>query len=108
MKETIIRFSGLGYHNYYQANIFIYDSLNKLIYSKKTYNGMIKIKLCNKLYRVVAKIPNEIIDTYIYGNGNYCLNFKRGSINNIITFILKDYYYNLPIERGKIILWQRQ
>ena len=27
--------------------------------------------------------------------------------DNSITFLLTDYYYNLPIERGELILWQR-
>lgn len=108
MKETIIRFNGLGYQNYYQSHVSIYDNSNRKIYSGQTYNGMLKICLDNKLYRIVARIPNDEIITYIYGNGKYCFSFKHSIIGNLVTFILKDYHYNLPIERGKIILWQKQ
>lgn len=110
MKEIMIRFNGLGYYNICQANIILYDNLNNIVYSGQTFNGKIKIKLRNNtLYRMVASIDNEIIDTYIYiRNNNYCFSFKRNIIEySSITFILMDYYYNLPIERGELILWQR-
>ena len=109
MNEIIIFFRGLGYHNICQANILLYDDLNNLVYSGKTYNGKLKIRLNDNIYRMIASINNEIIDTNIYVNGNnkYCFNFKRSIIYNSITFILTDYYYNLPIERGELLIWQK-
>ena len=111
MKEIILCFNGLGYYKYCQANILLYDNLNNLVYSGQTFNSRIKIKVRNKkIYRMIAKVDYEIIDTYLYVNSNdkYCFSFKRSIIKyNPITFILTDYYYNLPIERGKLIIWQR-
>lgn len=110
MSEIIICFNGLGYYKYCQANILLYDNLNNLVYSGQTYNGKIKITVRkNSIYKIIASIDDEIIDTYIYVNGNdkYCFSFKRSNIYNPITFILTDYYYNLPIERGELIIWQK-
>lgn len=110
MKEITLIFNGLGYHSICQANILLYDNLNNLIYEGKTYNGQLKIKLKrNSLYKIVVYINNELIETYIYTiNDKYCFSFNRSIIKyNSITFILTDYYYNLPIERGELILWQR-
>lgn len=110
MKEITIIFKGLGYKDKMQANITIFDKNKKQITNTKTFNGKLKICLKEKqIYHLIAKSNNEIINTYIYINTNkYCFNFKRSIINNLITFLLKDYYYNLPIERGYLILWKSQ
>lgn len=109
-----IKIFGLGYNDYYQASILIYDINNNLIMSKKTYNGVIEVKLKrNNLYKLVIQAPNEIKEKNIYiGKNNcYCFFLKSNLINinnQTITFQLTDYFYdNLKIERGEIILWQR-
>lgn len=112
MKNIQLRFYGLGYNNYYQACILIYDEKGKLVFSGKTYNG--KLDIClkkDKIYKVVATICNETITNIIIANNNeYVLYFERGILNtntNSITLNLTDYYYeNLPIERGDLIIWQ--
>ena len=112
MKEITIRFNGLGCNKYYQANILIYDDFNNLVYSGQTYNGEIKLKLLkNKVYKMYADSLNEklIISFYVKDNNIYCFSFERNVIRiNSIIFLLTDYYYNLPIERGELILWQEQ
>ena len=110
MKEITLIFNGLGYYKYCQANILLYDNLNNLIYNGQTYNGKLKLKVeKNTIYKMIAYIDNEMIEKYIYTiNNKYCFSFNRNIIKyNPITFILTDYYYNLPIERGELIIWQR-
>lgn len=107
MKEIVFKFIGLGWKNYHQANIQILDN-NSIIYNEKTYNG--KINLClekNKAYTLIARLNNRVIrkvflvddktNKFIFSFYNY----------RIITFLLKDYFYNLPIEKGELILWQK-
>ena len=110
MKNVKLKFYGLGYNEYFQATICIYDD-NKLIYDGQTYNGLLCICLGqNKKYKIIAKSLNEALIRYIYVDNidNYYFFFNRSLINTMpITFTLKDYYYNLPIERGELILWQR-
>lgn len=103
-----IIFYGLGYNEFYQANVKIYDQNKNLIINKNTYNNKIEINLKkNKIYHLIAKTCNKTISTYIYTNNNiFIFNFQNN--RRIITFSLRDYFYNLPIERGYLILWQRQ
>ena len=112
------KFFGLGYDDKYQARVFIYDSLNNLIFDGQTYNGNLCVNLIyGRVYRIVAFSLNDRIDTYFYidGNREYCLGFSYALVSNTvvpeidtITFLLTDYYYsNLPIERGDLILWQK-
>lgn len=113
MKKIIIRFLGLGYNEFYQANIKIYDLDNNLIYKGTTYNG--KTKLClkeNHAYKLIAKSLNETIHTCFYvSNINeylFIFNWAKYNQNRRVTFLLTDYYYNnLPIEKGELFLWQR-
>ena len=42
---TTIYFDLLGYKNYNQADVIIYDECNNIIYNQKTYNGRITISL---------------------------------------------------------------
>lgn len=64
----------------------------------------------NAIYKIVAKSNNETLVTFIYINkDNYIFSFKSSIYGRTITFLLTDYYYsNLRIERGEIILWQKQ
>ena len=109
-----IKILGLGYNDYYQASILIYDTNNNLIINKKTYNGIIEVELKkDNLYKLVIQAPNEIKENNIYiGNNNYYCFFLKSNLINInnqtITFQLTDYFYdNLKIERGEIILWPK-
>ena len=117
MKNIYLRFVGLGYRNINQANVFVYDEYNNVICNKKTYNGYIKVCLnTNKKYRVYVVSLSEVINSYFYVtnyNTNYIFAFPRSKCINTmvsrpITFLLKDYYYNLLIEKGNMILWQKQ
>jgi hypothetical protein len=103
------KFIGLGINNDSQANIKIYHKDN-LIVNNKTYNGCLLIDLIpNKIYKLVATFYNEKIITYFYSNKNqYCYIFNHAIYVPVITLSLKDYYYNLPIEKGEVILWQKQ
>lgn len=110
MKE--IKFLGLGYNEFYQAKIKICDLNNNKIFEGKTYNG--KIKIClkeNNIYKLKAVSLNEKINTYFYVSKKdiYVFAFDRTKIpiNRIITFLLTDYYYNLPIGKGELYLWQK-
>ena len=107
-----LKFYGLGYNDINQAYIKIYDK-NSLIYCGKTYNNELKVDLKEcKIYKLIAKSNSEILTAYFYVTDRYEYSFVFNSIiyiNNPITFLLTDYYYNnLPIERGEIILWKNQ
>ena len=107
--KVILKFLGVGIKNKYQANIKIYYNEKEIIESK-TYNGEICLKLeKNKIYRLQATFLNNVINTYFYTNNNlYVFSFMPNKLNRTIILSLTDYYYDIPIERGKIILWQRQ
>lgn len=103
--DVIIRFIGLGINNNYQAFVKIYDSNNNLVFDGITYNGSINVTLnmyCT--YRLEARFLSEFIKTNMYiTKCNYVFIFNHSIFNRrTITFLLKDYYYNLPIERGEI------
>ena len=105
-----IKFIGLGYKDKYQANVKIYSN-NKLIYDCITYNGELYIDVIpNTIYKIDATFYNERITNYIITNRcKYLFIFNHILYNRrTITFLLKDYYYNLPIEKGEMIIWQRQ
>ena len=106
-----LKFYGLGINDNYQANVSIYED-GMLIYDGQTYNGELIICLnSNVRYRIIATSYGDIIDTYfsLTGKDVYYFFFNRSFINKnqSITFILRDYFYNLPIERGELILWQK-
>ncbi len=108
MKKIVFKFIGLGCKNYLQANIKIIDNNKNIIYDEETYNG--KICLCleeGNSYLLIARKNDMEIRRAIYINSK--INKFIFSFYNyrLITFLLKDYYYNLPIKRGKLILWQK-
>ena len=107
--NVCFKFYGLGYDNYYQACVYIYDSFNNLVYSGQTYNGKLEVCLkANARYKVVATFFGEVLVRYICGNlCSYIFIFNHAILQNqSITFILTDYFYNLPIGRGELLLWQ--
>ncbi len=108
MKDVCFKFYGLGYNEYYQANVSIYDLYGNLVYSGNTYNSILNTCLnIGEKYLVKATFMGEVIIRYIIINRPvYIFIFDHALMNEpAITFILKDYYYNLPIERGELILY---
>ena len=114
IKNIILKFIGVGIKEYYQAYVKVFGKDNKLIYSGYTYNGEIKLLVCkDNIYRVEAYFYDEFINnTFLVTNDNtyvFWFNHVIYKGNNTITFLLTDYNYtNLPIERGSIIVWQKQ
>ena len=113
MKNVTIRLLGVG-NSIFQPEVVIYDDSGCIVYSGCAYNGMVHVMLCcNKCYKVVVKSCLAQCITIIYIgkptvysiNLNSCCQINR----RIITFLLSDENYsNLPIEKGQVILWQRQ
>ena len=108
----ILKFIGTGYNDHYQAKIKIYKN-NQKIFEGTTNNGKIKVDLKeNHIYKIEATMLNEKIKTYLYVTKRctYTFIFTHALYNNTrtITISLVDLYYNLPIEKGEIILWQNQ
>jgi len=107
-----IKFIGVGYNDLYQANVKIYDSSNNIVYDGKTYNGILTLYLKkSKVYIVKATFKSQVICSpiYVLDDTTYIFSFIKNTIptNRTVTFLLTDYYYNLPIEKGEILLWQR-
>lgn len=116
MKITL-NFIGTGINDEYQACIHIYDKNKKLLYHKKTYNG--KIAVClkeNETYRLIATSYNEKLDKIFYidkKTKSITFIFKRSiyippKLRTIIFLLTDANYSNLPIEKGEMILWQKQ
>ena len=103
-----IKYLGLGYKDNYQAKIKVYDG-NTLIYEDLTYNGEILLNLkCNHIYTIESIFYNAHLFNTIYTNNNcYIFTFKHNTLD-VITFNVIDYYYDLKIERGELILWKNQ
>lgn len=106
--KVILKFLGTGIQNNYQVDIKIYDR-NKKIVSSKTYNGEICLLLeKNKIYKMKYSFLNRKKYINFYTNSNkFIFNLNNNILNRTITLSLKDYYYNIPIEKGEIILWQK-
>lgn len=101
-----LRFIGTGYNNFYQAYIKIFN--DELVYEGKTYNGKINVCLKEGLYKIeVYFLKKQIFYLFISKNKTYTL-ILDNALYKTITISLVDFYYNLPIERGEIILWPRQ
>ena len=102
MKKIKIKFNRDAY-------ICIYNYDNDLIFNGNTYNNEIELCLeeCN-VYKIIATSNYQRLVTSFFINNNDIYRFGFNTFNNTITFLLTDYYYNLPIERGELLLWQRQ
>lgn len=112
MNNVTFYFNGVTNNPLYQVKVNIYDN-NKIICSGTTKNGCISFCLVkNKAYIIEARLLGYYLCTSFYVNNNInnlYFNINCNSINyRNITFILRDSYYNLPIERGELFLWQRQ
>lgn len=102
-----IKFYGLGYNDINQAEVFIYDINENLLFKGITYNNEINIYLekC-EVYKLVARTKTNKISKIIYVGNSKEFYFSFYKFRTI-TFLLRDYYYNLPIERGELLLWQK-
>lgn len=113
IKKVTFIFIGTGINNKYQACVYIYDSCNRLVYKGKTKNGKLVLYLKkHEVYKLKAISLGEMIYTnFITTRSKYVFVFNRSIYipSRTITFLLTDANYNnLPIEKGEIILWQRQ
>lgn len=118
MKNVCLRFIGTGYKSFCQADVKIYDSNDCLIAVGTTYNGCLNVSLCiNEVYYVVATTTHEKLFASFRVRENRCdYRFVFNSafvrepvLSETIIFSLTDAYYpNMPIERGRLILWQNQ
>lgn len=103
MKKVTFKFIGSGLH---PVHIKVLDNNMNIVYKNITRN---KIDLCleeNNSYLVIARVNNIVLKRVI------CIDDKTNKFIfsfyiRIITFLLKDYYYNLPIKKGELILWQK-
>ena len=101
-----IRVLGTGINDFYQAKVQIYYN-DSLINEGTTYNGIITFCLDkNKVYKIVTILNNNKKVTNIYNNTDYyvinnCI-VRNNSNERIITFLLTDYNYNLPIMKGEL------
>lgn len=104
-----LKFFGLGIKDIMQAHVTIKNN-NKVVFDGYTYNGEVDICL-NKYcaYKLYAySFGEEItINFYVDGRCNYYFYFPRSILNRIITFRLIDLNYNMMIERGNLILWEK-
>lgn len=103
----------------YKYNIKIYDLDNRLIYCENTDEmGIVYFEPKNYgLYKIVITNNDNMYPRKIYSNilifNNYhtfLFIFYKNLINkfNSVTIILTDKNYkNLPIEKGEILLWQK-
>lgn len=114
LKKIKLKFAGLGYQNYCQAEVSLYDKSGCCVGCGTTYNGNISFYVKEKyLYKVVANSCGEMINScfYVSDCNTYFFAFSRAYVCNIesrnrrITFLLTDSnYLNLPIEKGEIIV----
>lgn len=110
MNNIVLKFTGLGIKDVNQADVLVYDLNNKLLFKKKTYNGILNVCLKEKcFYKIKAISCYETINKTIYINDCWItLNFSNSLVNNNSNsriFYLTDYNYpKLPIMKGTIIL----
>ena len=104
--NVTLKFLGVGYKDKYQANIKIYDSNNCLVFDGVSYNGKVCVNLCpNCSYKVIAFFLGKYVSLSIYvGKQDYFIINLCSCYERTVTFWLLDYYYNLPIMKGEIIL----
>lgn len=107
MKKINIKIVGLGIGEKAQGIITICQK-GKKIFENKTYNGEIYLKLKEKeaySLNIYSMQGNKHIYFYVDKNINKYVFSLFNSIK-IVTFQLTDAnYYNLPIEKGELLLW---
>ena len=104
-----LKFFNLGLKDKNQALVKLYCR-GKLVFEGLTYNGEICLnKHFNECYLMEATFHYEkIIAPICLKKDTYCFFFNHSYLSlEIITFTLLDYFYNLPIKEGELILWQK-
>ena len=104
----------MGYDNYNQGEVSIYDINHNLLVKENSFNG--KIKTClqtNKYYFIKVSFKGSLIHQLVFINNKqtkyYFVMYTIILCNRVVTFLLTDSNYaNLPISKGKVILWQKQ
>jgi len=109
MKKIKIKFLGLGYFDVNQAIVDIYDMKGAHLYHKITNNNEICLYLEERnIYRIIANNNYNFITKtfYVKNDDVYIFSFYNNILDNTstVTFLLKDYFYNMPIMKGEIIL----
>ena len=110
MNNIVLIFTGLGIKNINQADVFIYDLNNKLLFKKKTCNGILNVCLKEKcFYKIKAISHYETIYKTIYINNciitlNFSNSLVKNNFNSRILYLTDYNYPKLPIEKGTIIL----
>lgn len=103
---NVIKLNGLSYcsNDYY---INIYDLKNNLLYSGKSdYLGNFYFKYIKKdFYKIEINYSNTKINRTIYVKDNNQTFYLNEQVNNIKKISLYDYYYDMPINKGELILW---
>ena len=108
IKKITIKIIGTGLRDVYQSYVKIYDNKN-IYYIGKTYNGEIDVCLKeNKAYYICAYLNSKTIKNifYVTNQKKYIFYFNHSiyNPNHTVTFLLRDFYYNIPIMKGEIIL----
>lgn len=114
-----IKYYDINNNLVYKYKVLIYNSQNELIYINNTDNGYIYFSSKDyDLYKIIfishnAYTPKKF-NTYFYFHklidNTLPIHINNFKISNspIIKIVLTDIYYSkLKIERGKIILWQK-
>ena len=97
-----IRINVININKFY---LKIYDSNCNIIFDNYMCNGNNVLLEKNKFYKINIISNNTSYTTAIYVSDK--TNSFTFGINRIVTFLLKDFYYDKPIEKGEIILWQK-
>ena len=114
LKNIKIRILGTGINDACQVCVSIFNSCGDLVYEGLTYNGCIYVNLCaceGYIITIRGCVINKrevfYVDKYTssYTFNTYELN---SGVQNVVTFQLLDFFYNLPIMKGELTLWQKQ
>ena len=103
-----MRFLGIGNNSRYQVNVTIYDNNCNIVCSGRTKNGVLEVNLTRtQVYKLEATFLNEKIWIPFIPQDKLLFRLQNNNIVHNVTLLLSDYYYNLPIEKGEITLWQK-
>ena len=78
---------------------------NDLLFDNYICNGDSICLEENNFYRINIYSDNTSFNTSIYVNDK--TNYFIFNLNRRVTFLLQDDYYDMPLEKGDILLWQK-
>ena len=110
MRKIVIQFMGMGVCDKCQAKVTVFDLNGCKVTSGYTKCG--RFVFCGKdrvFYKIKYTINGITNFKTIYANSNYYPIMYQGIISSRpIAFLLTDdYYANLPIKKGEMMLWQK-